>query len=94
MAFDRLISEEAVIPFYQPIVDLHTLAVEGLEVLCRSRVPGLETPSKMFSAAALLDEEASFSRTIRRKACQETKGLNPPPRLFLNTHPVEIQQSG
>jgi len=92
--FDRLISEGAVIPFYQPIVDLHTQAVEGVEVLCRSRLPGLETPLKMFAAAAQLDQEVRLSQTIRWNACQETMGLEVVPHLFLNTHPVEIRQPG
>ena len=41
--FDRLISEQAVIPFYQPIIDLRTQGIEGVEVLARSRLTGLET---------------------------------------------------
>ena len=92
--FDRLISEQAVIPFYQPIVDLHTKAIQGVEVLCRSRLTGLETPYQMFAAAKQLDQEARLSQTVRGKACQETMGLDPVPHLFLNTHPVEVQQPG
>ncbi len=94
IAFDRLASEQLVIPFYQPIVDLRTQAIVGVEVLCRSAVPGLETPFQMFSAAALLDQEASFSESIRWKACQETKAVATVPNLFLNTHPVELRQPG
>jgi EAL domain-containing protein (putative c-di-GMP-specific phosphodiesterase class I) len=92
--FDRLITEQAVIPFYQPIVDMRSSAVEGLEVLCRSRLTGLETPVQMFAAASQLDQEARLSQTIRWKACQETMGLAERPHLFLNTHPAEIRQPG
>ena len=53
--FDRLITEQAVIPHYQPIVNLRSSAIEGHEVLCRSRLTGLETPIQMFSAATQLD---------------------------------------
>lgn len=92
--FDRLISEQAVIPYYQPIVSLGTQAVEGVEVLCRSRLTGLETPFQMFSAAAQLGQEIRLSETIRWKACHETMGLEVPPHLFLNTHPTELRQPG
>lgn len=92
--FDRLISEQAVIPHYQPIVDPRTGAVEGVEVLARSRLTGLETPVQMFDAAMRLDQEVRLSQTIRWKACQETMGLTPPPHMFLNTHPVEVRQPG
>jgi EAL domain-containing protein (putative c-di-GMP-specific phosphodiesterase class I) len=92
--FDRLITEQAVIPHYQPIVNLRSSAIEGHEVLCRSRLTGLETPIQMFSAATQLDQEARLSQTIRWKACQETMGLASPPHLFMNTHPVEIRQPG
>ncbi len=92
--FDRLITEQAVIPYYQPIVDMRSSAVEGLEVVCRSRLTGLETPVQMFAAASQLDQEARLSQTIRWKACQETMGLTERPHLFLNTHPAEIRQPG
>jgi EAL domain-containing protein (putative c-di-GMP-specific phosphodiesterase class I) len=92
--FDRLITEQAVIPHYQPIVTLRSLAIEGHEVLCRSRLTGLETPIQMFSAATQLDQEARLSQTIRWKACQETMELATPPHLFMNTHPAEIRQPG
>jgi EAL domain-containing protein (putative c-di-GMP-specific phosphodiesterase class I) len=92
--FDRLITERAVIPFYQPIVDLRTMAIEGVEVLCRSRLTGLETPLKMFSVAAQLDQEARLSQTVRWTACNEMMGLPKPPHLFMNTHPIEIREPG
>jgi len=92
--FDRLITEQAVIPHYQPIVNLRSSAIEGHEVLCRSRLAGLETPIQMFSAATQLDQEARLSQTIRWKACQETMELASPPHLFMNTHPAEVRQPG
>ncbi|HKD36886.1 MAG TPA: EAL domain-containing protein, partial [Pirellulales bacterium] len=93
--FDRLITEQAVIPHYQPIVNLRSAnSVEGLEVLCRSRFAGLETPLQMFAAASQLDQEARLSQTVRWKACHETMSLATPPHLFMNTHPVEIRQPG
>lgn len=95
--FDRLMSGEVVIPHYQPIVDLRggeNEPIVGFEVLVRSRVSGLETPVKMFSAAAQLDLEIQLSQMIRRKAIQETRSFANSPHLFLNTHPKELEHPG
>ena len=50
--FDTLLNENAVIAYYQPIVDLQQQNIIGYEALARSHVVGLEEPAKMFSAAA------------------------------------------
>lgn len=92
--FDRLIAEEAVIPHYQPIVDLRSGDTIGHEVLVRSSLAGLETPGRMFSAAAQLNLEIQLSRMIRAKAVTQTREFPEPPHLFLNTHPVELDQPG
>lgn len=95
--FDRLMSEEAVIPHYQPVVDLRggeNEAIIGFEVLVRSRVHGLETPAQMFSTAAQLNLEIQLSQMVRRKAIQETRSFASSPHLFLNTHPKELEHPG
>jgi EAL domain-containing protein (putative c-di-GMP-specific phosphodiesterase class I) len=92
--FDRLMSEEAVIPHYQPIVELPGERPFGFEVLVRSRIAGMDTPMVMFSAAAQLSLEAQLSQMIRCKAVEETRTFHPPPHLFVNTHPVELQEAG
>ncbi|MCP3974573.1 MAG: EAL domain-containing protein [bacterium] len=95
--FDRLMTEEAVIPHYQPIVDLRHGEREPIiafEVLVRSRIGGLETPARMFSTAAQLSLEIQLSQMIRRKAIQETRSAASPPHLFLNTHPKELEHPG
>ena len=95
--FDRLMSDEAVIPHYQPIVDLRDVEnapIVGFEVLARSRARGLQTPMEMFSIAAQLSLEVQLSQMVRRKAIQETRSCASAPHLFLNTHPRELEQSG
>ncbi|NUQ65863.1 MAG: EAL domain-containing protein [Pirellulales bacterium] len=92
--FDRLMNECAVVPHYQPIVDLRNEQVWAFEVLVRTRIVGLETPASMFSVAAQLNLETQLSRMIRAKAVQETRPIVPPPHLFLNTHPRELQEPG
>ena len=88
--FDKLMSECAVVPHYQPIMVLADRSQLGYEVLARSTVPGLETPSSMFYAATQLDLQTKLSQMVRQKAIDQTSGLEFPPHLFLNTHPSEI----
>jgi EAL domain-containing protein (putative c-di-GMP-specific phosphodiesterase class I) len=90
--FDRLMSEQAVIPNYQVIVDIRNGRVLAFEVLARSRLAGLEMPAAMFSVAAALGVETQLSRMIRSKAVQETSTRESPPHLFLNIHPAELQE--
>lgn len=92
--FDRLMSEKAVVAHYQPIVRLDDQQPIGHEVLGRSRIPSLESPAAMFNAAAQLNLETQLSQMFRWKAIEETMTLTPPPHLFLNTHPVELEQPG
>ena len=92
--FDRLMSEEAVVPHYQPIVTLPDEQIVSFEVLVRSNVAGLEGPAAMFSAATRLSLETKLSQMIRWKAVQQTAQFDVPPHLFLNTHPVELQEPG
>ncbi len=92
--FDQLMSSRAVIPFYQPIVDLDTKLTMGYEVLGRSEVFGLEMPAAMFRAAAQLDLEVDLSRMFRWEGVRATVMRDDPPHLFVNTHPSELVKPG
>jgi len=92
--FDRLMNEEAIVPHYQPIVDMADGHCVGHEVLARSRITGMETPAPMFSAASQLNVEAQLSQMVRCKAIIETRSITPPLHLFVNTHPVELERPG
>lgn len=89
LLFKSLIADAAVIPYFQPIVELATLYRRGFEVLARSPYPGLESPGEMFSQARKLQREPELShicRAVGVAAAQQIPGL---PLLFLNTHPAE-----
>lgn len=92
--FDRLMVERLVTPAYQPIVSLHDGSVLGVEVLARSNLFGMETPAAMFDAAARADMEVELSRLLRWEGIQQASAVRPDLRMFLNTHPLEIQQPG
>ena len=94
LQFDKLMNERAVIPHYQPIVDMGTLRVVGQEVLARSRIYGLEMPLAMFQAAAQLDLAVEISRMFRWEGIRRLASLPDPPLLFVNTHPREIATPG
>jgi EAL domain-containing protein (putative c-di-GMP-specific phosphodiesterase class I) len=89
--FDKLIREELVTPHFQPVVNLRTGVTEAFEVLARSRLIGLETPGRMFAAAAELQKEAQLSDLMRRKGVEVSQHFQEIPPLYLNTHPVEFE---
>jgi EAL domain-containing protein (putative c-di-GMP-specific phosphodiesterase class I) len=92
--FDKLMSEKAVLPHFQPIVDFRTIETTGYEILGRSRLFGLNTPHAMFSAAAVLDLESELSRLMRTEGMQCAAMLPGDPLMFVNTHPAELAEQG
>ena len=89
--FDRLLKGKSVIPHFQPIVELHSGTTVAYEALARSRLPGLEMPKAMFSAAESLGKTAEFSRITRRRAVEDCALVPDMPHLFLNMHPCEME---
>ena len=87
--FDRLMSERAVSPFFQPIVTLGDRRVVGYEVLGRSHLPGLERPNEMFLAASQLNLESELSVMLRVAGMESGQNLPEKPALYLNTHPAK-----
>jgi EAL domain-containing protein (putative c-di-GMP-specific phosphodiesterase class I) len=92
--FDKLMSDKAVVPHFQPIVAYRDLSVVGYEILGRSRLFGLTTATSMFSAAAVLDLESELSRMMRTEGVKCAAPLPGDPLLFANTHPAELQEQG
>jgi EAL domain-containing protein (putative c-di-GMP-specific phosphodiesterase class I) len=88
--FDELMSDRAVVPHFQPIVDLADSRTIGFEALARGTIKGLEEPSLMFAAAERLDQECALSDLLRLEGVQAGVKLPRRPILFLNTHPAEI----
>ena len=89
--FDKLMREEIITPYFQPIIDLRTGTTKAFEVLARSRLIGLETPGRMFAAAADLQMEAKLSELMRRKGVEVSQQFDEIPPVYLNTHPAEFE---
>ena len=92
LQFDKLMRDRAVVPYFQPIVDIRNNETIGFEILGRSRLFGLQNPKEMFGAAAQLNLEAELSRMFRVTGVQACLGFERPVHLFLNTHPIELTQ--
>jgi EAL domain-containing protein (putative c-di-GMP-specific phosphodiesterase class I) len=92
--FDRLMSERLVVPHFQAVVDFATSEDVGYEVLGRGRVFGLESVASMFGAAAQLNLEVELSQLLRWEGIRIGKSICEYPKLFVNTHPKELQSPG
>lgn len=92
--FQRLMSERAVVPHFQPIVQLSDGETIGYEVLARSILPGLCSPRDMFEAAERSNQAASLSDLCRRSGIEAGQRIPAPAVLFLNTHPSETIETG
>ena len=92
--FDKLLTERAVTPHFQPIVELDGPKTVGYEVLGRSPIFGLSEPHAMFTAAAVLNLESELSRILRIEGARAGQVLDPRAAIFVNTHPAEIQELG
>lgn len=88
--FHLLLTEPAVEPHFQPIVDLATSRFVGYEVLARSEIAGLETPASMFRAAAEHNLAPQLSEVIRSEAMKAVRSFALPGMIFVNTHPAEV----
>ncbi|MEQ9407269.1 MAG: EAL domain-containing protein [Fuerstiella sp.] len=88
--FNTLMSRPGVEPYFQPILNLHSLERVGFEVLSRSHFVGLETPAKMFRVAAQRTSEAALSRICRLEGMRASMHLSDRMHFYLNTHPAEL----
>jgi EAL domain-containing protein (putative c-di-GMP-specific phosphodiesterase class I) len=88
--FDQLMTQRAVAPHYQPIVNMRDGGVLGYEVLARSRFFGLKDPRSMFAAAKVLGMECELSRILREEGLRGGSVLPAGHSLFVNTHPAEM----
>ena len=94
MQFDRLMNDGGLVPFFQPIVSMSDCHNVGFEVLGRSRLLGLRTPTEMFSAASKLNLEAELSRVMRVQGITLFAALRSNLGIYLNTHPTELSRVG
>ena len=91
MLFDRLLTERAVVPHFQPIISLDDRVCQAYELLARSDLDGLSNPALMFGAAERLGQQAALSELMRDEGLRVArKSAQPLSRIFLNTHPAEV----
>lgn len=89
--FDKLITERAVLPHFQPIVTMQRETI-GFELLGRSPLFGLTTPQAMFMAASVLNLESELSRLLRFEGLKAAVELPGACLMFVNTHPTELEE--
>jgi EAL domain-containing protein (putative c-di-GMP-specific phosphodiesterase class I)/DICT domain-containing protein len=92
-ALDALLAERAVEPVYQPIVDLASGDVIGVEALARGPVGGpLERPDALFAAARRAGRLTELDSLCRGRAVQEAyaAGMSGPLALFVNVEPLTV----
>ena len=89
--FEKLLSERAVVPHFQPIITMDRLNTPGYELLARSNLPELANPAAMFGVANRLGQDATLSELMRDEAARllsDAKRFES--EIFVNTHPVEF----
>ena len=90
-----LIRREAVETVLQPIVDLHTAEVIGVEALARGIHPAMSSsPAALLALAEQCGMAIELSQLFRRLAVQFSRGLPPSTKLCLNVHPRELADCG
>lgn len=91
MTFERLLSQRAFVPHFQPIVKMDQTTTLGYEVLARSNLPELASPAAMFEIAERLGQQASLSELMRDEAARVlTHWKHDTTPVYLNTHPTEF----
>ena len=89
---DELLRDEAVVPFFQPLVELSDDQRIGFEVLGRGAHPTLPvSPYELFRVAAAANKEVELSALFRDRGVQVGAGLEGQPQLYVNTHPAELR---
>jgi EAL domain-containing protein (putative c-di-GMP-specific phosphodiesterase class I) len=79
---------------FQAIHRLDDGSILGFEALGRGLMAGLEIPpGELFDLATRLELEDEVSRLLREQALVEAQGLPEGTLLFLNTHPLELEDS-
>jgi EAL domain-containing protein (putative c-di-GMP-specific phosphodiesterase class I) len=90
LQFERLMSQRAVTPHFQPIIRMGDGQIAAFEVLARSRVLGLESAKDLFETAALVRQEMELSRMLREEGVRSGLSIPGTQEFFLNTHPAEL----
>ncbi|BCJ41938.1 hypothetical protein GCM10010168_88340 [Actinoplanes ianthinogenes] len=87
----RVLAERAVRPLFQPIVDLTTRHLIGVEALARGPAGSpLEFPDRLFEAAAQVDRLPELDQLCATRAHEiaQAPGAVVPPLVFINKEPA------
>lgn len=90
---DGFLSARSVLSAVQPMVDLETSELVGHELLARPR--GAETSQTARGLLQIAESQglaAELSRRLRKTGIEKVAGRIVPGRLFLNTHPAELER--
>jgi EAL domain-containing protein (putative c-di-GMP-specific phosphodiesterase class I) len=79
---------------FQPIVSWPDRRVHGYEVLVRSHEGTLQRPVELFEAAERLGRLVELGRGIRAEAASAVSALPPEATIFVNLHPVDLNDPG
>lgn len=86
-----LLAQRAVLPLFQPVVDLRSRGIAGYELLSRGALDGfVRAPAELFAIAEELGLAVELSRIFREIGVQQARRLSGSPMIFLNTHPAEL----
>ncbi len=86
----ELIRDEAVVPFFQPIVAAADDSIHAYEILGRGRHEKLsESPGPLFMIAESFDLAVNLSELFREKGVSKAAEIGPGRKFFLNIHPDE-----
>jgi EAL domain-containing protein (putative c-di-GMP-specific phosphodiesterase class I) len=93
-ALDAVLTERLVRPVFQPIIDLSTRTVVGVEALARGPAgTALEFPDRLFAAAAEAGRLGELDMLCAERALESAMAAaTAPPLVFVNAEPAVLDQ--
>lgn len=88
----RILNEELIVPYFQPIYSMKTHLPYGLEALSRPQTNGLiDNAEFLFKTALILDMYSEVEMLCWKKAVEQWKKVANRDKLFLNCTPYFIE---
>jgi diguanylate cyclase (GGDEF)-like protein len=91
IALDRSMEHDSFTHVYQPIVRTRTGEIFAYESLCRPTDPTFSGPAELIATAERAGRVSELGKILRRGSVDPLGRLPEPCLLFLNIHPVELQ---
>jgi EAL domain-containing protein (putative c-di-GMP-specific phosphodiesterase class I) len=90
-AFEQMLRQRAVVPYYQPIVRLVDARTVAFEVLGRGALEGVPSSTgELWAVAHSLGQEVELSELFRQTGVQQAQALGDGWQLFVNSDPAEM----